>query len=580
MRRREFLKAAAATAISAPCIGWPTSGFGEAETWTPEPELLESLDNGIPRILESQRPNGQFGREPWICRDQNLVFPLAAAWHLKQSKHYQSEAVLDAVVKGGHALIDAQDSDGKWIFRKKDNSTWGMIHMPWTYSRWIRAYSMVREAMDAKDRTRWNAGLQLGYEEIARGLRRPHNIPCHHAMGLYCAGQVFERDDWRQKAQDFMQKVVAEQSPHGWWSEHVGPVVGYNFVYSDALGVYYRMSGDDRVLEALGRAARFHAAYTYPDGSSVETVDERNPYSGRIRLGNPGFSHSAAGRGYLRQQHGLHLSERKRFSTDYAANMLLYASSGPVEETAGGRDRLDYRMGDRARVVRKRPWFISLSAFTADVTKNRWIQDRQNFVSLFHDDVGMVIGGGNTKMQPLWSTFTVGDTELLSHTPGESKPDFIPDNGLIHVPDRAELVGSEDRPGVRLHYGEEVGAVTILPVTDRRARMVWEATSRTGLPVKGHVTLVVDHKEPVRFSNGNLVALEPTHLDQPFPEEGWIEHSGWRLSIPEGCRLMWPARRHNPYRKGGESGLSEARMVLELPFSQQIRRYDLELEIL
>ena len=64
MKRRDFLKAAAATAIAAPYIGLPSAGRSEEEAWTFEPELLASLDNGIPRILESQKPNGQFGSEP------------------------------------------------------------------------------------------------------------------------------------------------------------------------------------------------------------------------------------------------------------------------------------------------------------------------------------------------------------------------------------------------------------------------------------------------------------------------------------------------------------------------------------
>ena len=182
-------------------------------------------------------------------------------------------------------------------------------------------------------------------------------------------------------------------------------------------------------------------------------------------------------------------------------------------------------------------------------------------------------------MQPLWSTFTVGDTSLLSHTPGDPKPDFVPGDGLTHVPDRAELVGSEDRPGVRLSYGEEICAVTVHPESDRRARLIYEAASVSGFPVKGHATLVVDHKEPVRFSSGTLVTLEETQLDQPFADDGWIEQGGWRLTIPEGGRLIWPVLPHNPYRKGGESRPSEARMVVEMPFSKEERRYELVLEM-
>ena len=33
------------------------------KSWKPEPQLLESLDAGVPEILASQRPDGQFGRQ-------------------------------------------------------------------------------------------------------------------------------------------------------------------------------------------------------------------------------------------------------------------------------------------------------------------------------------------------------------------------------------------------------------------------------------------------------------------------------------------------------------------------------------
>ena len=33
--------------------------------------------------------------------------------------------------------------------------------------------------------------------------------------------------------------------------------------------------------------------------------------------------------------------------------------------------------------------------------------------------IGVFLGGGNTKLQPLWSTFTVGDVSLLKHKPGD-----------------------------------------------------------------------------------------------------------------------------------------------------------------
>lgn len=42
-----------------------------------------------------------------------------------------------------------------------------------------------------------------------------------------------------------------------------------------------------------------------------------------------------------------------------------------------------------------------LSAYHCEPGETRWIQDRQAFVSVFHDDTGLILTGSNTKLQPL-----------------------------------------------------------------------------------------------------------------------------------------------------------------------------------
>jgi hypothetical protein len=62
------------------------------------------------------------------------------------------------------------------------------------------------------------------------------------------------------------------------------------------------MSKDETVLPALQRAAKFHVVMTYPNGTPVETVDERNSYENTVVVPNVGFTFSPEGRGYLKKQ--------------------------------------------------------------------------------------------------------------------------------------------------------------------------------------------------------------------------------------------------------------------------------------
>lgn len=549
-------------------------------------DFLKRLVKAVPGILGSQDPaTGRFGTGVWICTDQNAIYPLAVAWatQSEDNPYYRDARVLEAIMSGGDALIAAQDKQGMWRFDKKDGSFWGMIYMPWTYSRWVRAYSLIRDAMPAERRKRWEDGLTLGYTGIARTqLGRVHNIPSHHAMGLYIAGTALNRPEWCEQARQFIPKVVAEQDPGGFWSEHYGPVVAYDYVYIDALGTYYAVSGDESVLPALRRASDFHAAFTYPDGSCVETVDERNPYKPGVRLGSVGFSFSPEGRGYLAQQLAILDRSGQEVGADDLASFILYAREGPaIPPPAAQSDRRFVLGKGDALIRRKGPWFICLSAYTCDIPTNRWQQDRQNLVSVFHDRVGLIVGGGNTKLQPLWSTFTVGDISLLKHTPGDENPKFTPDGPLWHVPSSAVIIQS-DPVGLKLKYGEEDCEVFLDIVDERTINLHAFSALNTGHPVEAHLTLIPHLDKPVETALGASKDLKTDRFTLSAEEAGgWISHAGWRVSMPAGSKAIWPVLPHNPYVKDGSTkSPDEGRIVISLPFSSSTREHSVAVSIL
>ncbi len=367
---------------------------------------LEELTGQLPKLLASQdKATGRFGQGIWIVTDQNAMLALAAAWSFRDAKnpYYHDRELLDTVMAAGDALIADQDPAGKWEFRKKDGSTWGKIYMPWTYSRWVRSYLLVRDAMPEDRRARWAEALKLGYEGISKDLRtaRPTNIPAHQAMGLYFAGQAFEKPEWRAQASEFLKKVVAAQNPAGYWTENNGPVVLYGAVYIDALATYAAASGDASVLAALRKAAQFFTYFTYPDGSAVETIDERNPYHARPAGANVGLTYTPEGQTLLARL----LRANKTLGSDLAAILLLYGKQGPALDRDPVESDCDYTLGDGEAAVRRRgPWYMVISALTSTVSKNRWFMDRQNLISVYHDRVGLILGGGNSKLQPQWST--------------------------------------------------------------------------------------------------------------------------------------------------------------------------------
>ena len=547
--------------------------------------LLGSLVEKVPGILKSFDPEtGRFGTGIWICGDQNLMYPLAVAYATpgEGNRYHKDPELLKVIIKSGDPLIENMDAEGRWIFEKKDGSTWGMIWMPWTYSRWIRSFGLVRDDMPPEARKKWTDSLTLGYTGISkRCLGGVHNIPTHHAMGLYIAGKVLDRPEWCQQAAEFMKKVVAAQSEGGYWSEGGGPVVLYDFVYVDALGTYYATSGDETVLAALEKAAAFHRHFAYPGGQNVETVDQRNPFHDRVEAGNVGFTFTPVGRAFLNNQWS-HLG-LDNLAPDLIASLLVYGEEGPIEEAPSPDAEQAFVLTeggvDRAATVRRGPWFVCLSAYTTPIVKSRWIQDRQNFVSIYHDKTGLILGGGNTKLQPAWSSFTVGDTSLLAHTPGDESPDFLPKGELYHVPSVAKLILEPD-PGLDLTYGPETCRVRIRLKDDRTLEYVLEASGESDLPAAAHLTLIPHINQPLETGGGQKVTLgtEPVSFS-PEQVGGQITYAGYRLHLPASASLHWPALPHNPYRKDGHANPSEGRIEIRVPFGKQHRKHDLRVEI-
>lgn len=552
----------------------------EWDNWPIRDYLVRSLAAGIEPVLASQDPeNGQFGTKPWICNDQNVLLPLAAAWSLAHPANpwHGDERLLAGIAKGGEALVDAQDENGAWIFRKKDNSTWGQVHQPWTYSRWIRAYALVREALPAGSKDRWEAGLRLGFTNLLpRAAGGTGNMNAHNMMAMYIAGICFEEEDWKQAAAGCLRRVEEEQEEGGYWSEHCGPLIGYNGVYVELLGLYYHFSRDDAVLDALRRAASYHANILLPDGSSTPGVDERQLYHRGVHTGNVGFTWSDEGRGYIAEQlwrrsnGGQDLAE-----PDYAANLLLYAGSGPAVPPPSTADESTTVINTVSSATKRiKPWQWTFTAFPCRPPRIRWVQDRQNLIDVYHDALGLVIGGGNTKLQPMWSTFTVGDTDQLKHTPGDTDPDLVPDIDLLWTPDLASINLEPRALRMALKFGPQDlnrqighGPYRVRGEVDADGEaLTLTFTAPTGRGARAHLPFL-NRASQLTGTDGSAIDLDESPIALPAERLGdHFTYAGLRVTVPQGTRLLWPSLPHNPYKRDGSAELSSGKLVLEMPF--------------
>lgn len=579
--------------------------------------FLRSLEAQAPAILASWNPGGRFGTEPWVVRDQDVLLPLALLYKTEGTKFHRDRNLLQKIAEGGNFLRERQDKKGMYPFDKKDGSNWGDVYMPWTYLRWIIAYDLLKDDLAPADRHRWEEGLQLGYAGIAAtelssasniypgplpGQPGPkegevipwiHNIPSHHAAGLYLAGKHFQRRDWMDQAHDFMGLVVAAQTEHGWWTEHSGPVVIYNRVYLESLAIYHHFSKDPVVGEALVLGNRFHLHYTYPDGTPIETIDERNyTYPVQFKKGeddtlhhlprlanlHPGFYASPEGHAMLGHLIGQYRSREEPIE---GADYLLLCL--PDKEMLGDKPvepEPRFFMENKALVARESPWVVSLSAYCCKRTPNRFIQDRQNLLSLFHKKTGLILGGGNTKIQPLWSTMTVGCTRLVSPEGSTRDSDLTPETRLSYVPDHAEIEETSELSWkLTVKTAGAVMEIETVLENDSTARLCFRLAtpSPTGATVTAHLPFIRYPESPVVFSDGSERALE---------SKSWaltgvtaLSHQNWKLTLPDCATVQWPALPHNPYSGDGHADIEEGRMVVSLPFGEHRDSFELHLSV-
>jgi len=492
----------------------------------------------------------------WRVINQDIIYPLALLYRTPGTRFHQDDDILDKALRGGDAIRDFQYPDGRVEFLKVDGSRWGPTYMCWTNYAWLEAYALLHDRMDETRRKRWEEGLTLAHDGQAREIRNlhVHNIPCWKAMSCYRAGQIFARSDWQEAGTAMIRAAVAAQQPGGYWSEHGGPSTLYNHVYVHALGLYHKFAGDERLQSTLEAATDFHQTFTYPGGAPVETVDGRVKYHDRIMtMGWVGFSACPRGRRLVR-----YLAERLDAGRDFPsfqggaiASTAQHLVEG--EEAAIDLDRVSFResYGDWAVVCRDGSWFGCLSAFTCSPHASRWGQDRQAFLSLWHDRFGLVMGGGNSKDQAEWSSFV---------TDGR----FVPDKGEM-LPD-----GS----GVALTYSK---IRCLLRLRFEGQRAVIEGAAEGG-PALQQFVVQVKPGDSVRSAAGREARLGDTPVHWNSRQLGeWLEVKGCRINVAPGAEFRWPTVAFNPYAVDGTAPFGSESGILAARIDGQPVRWEVEI---
>ena len=523
-------------------------------------EAIEVFDHPTGRFLA---PGGG-----WAVTNQDAILALALLYVTESTENpcHGDARMLELACRGGDALRDAQDDEGRVEFVKPDGSRWGKLYMPWSMYHWLETFRLLRPHLDDPRRARWENGLRLAYAGIARQIQtaqRAHNISTWNAMGLVRAGQTFDMPDWVRAGSAHILAAAHQQDPDGYWSEG-GPSTAYNMVYVHALGLYYDFTRDASILPALERALDFHLHFTYPDGRPVETIDGRVSYRDVVPLmGLPGFLPFPRGRRYSRFL--LECSRQAKSILNYLPHLAAAAlcSPGAVDEAPIPQEA-EFATNFRGRAIVRQagPWFLCLSGYLhsenslAESFRARFRLDRQNYLSIWHRSVGLIIGGGNSKFHPQCSTFS-----ML-----QGRERWV-------QAEAADLSAGGDADSALYRYGRVACELRVRILDPSAIEISMRAGGGDCQAMRGGFTM------PLRPGQRLVSSLEaaPLTLDlrQSYVQdwasensgsERWIMGEGWRLDLPPGSAFEWPHYRYNPYvpNYGGSDDMAVAAVSVPL----------------
>jgi hypothetical protein len=435
---------------------------------------------------------------------------------------------------------------------------------------WLEAYRLLERELSEQHRTRWRQALVDLVNKLAADVAEKEAYPSYAspfistspnhlslwASTVYLGGKVFSNPEWEQLGKRVLHRFATEeQAPDGYWGEHSrnGPTTGYDYLTATAVALYYEHSHDTAAQETLRRSTDFHKFFTYPDGTPVETINDRNRYWGVSPWGHFGFSHFADGRRYAGFLTSLFTTNDLSLETlGRLAQNALYFHEGPTTPIPQDQPRYYHQMSVPAGIRKSGPWVTCLSGLIATPTTSRWYLDRQGHLSVFHEKLGLIITGANSKSQPELATFT---EKVGGH--------------VVHTPTSSRLKMSDNTDQLALAYNSFFAVLEVMPASDKRQefRFVITPTGRIA-EADLNLQLVLKPGEALETSVGRRVVLDDKPIRWSTEDVGdWIRHHGWTLKLPPGARLVWPIYPFNSYRNGPETELVHAVATMSFALS-------------
>ncbi len=457
----------------------------------------------------------------------------------------------------------------KGVFEPRGDSDWDSY-------MWLETWRLLERELGQDRRARWQRCLEenvvLVFSDAAERYdfawyNSPYTgtSPNHYSLwaaNLLLAGRLFGNKVWEELGLKILRRFAAtEQTSDGYWGEHSrsGPTIGYNHLTLSAVALYWEYTKDPVALAALRRATNFHKNFTWPDGTPVEAVNDRNRHWGVSSWSHYAFSNFPDGRRYAEFLTGFFQPDRMTMGNlGRLAQDALYFHEGPTASIPQDQHRYTYQMSIPAGIRKTAPWVVALSGIIdTQAINSQFYLDRQAHLSVFHEKLGLIISGANSKRQPELATFS---EKLMGQ--------------VVHLPLSSRLQMSDNQDRLSLAFNTFFSDLYIpRPAKDELSfRFV---ISGRGTPAEEpRLTLQLGLKagETLETGAGRKVTLGADRIElQAVDIGGWIRHHGWTMKVDPTARLIWPVYPHNPYANAPETNIEHAVGALSVPLRLKSR---------
>jgi hypothetical protein len=537
------------------------------------------LEGQVERLLAEQQEDGAFVSPggAYSVYEQNVMYPLALQY-VSEGKYHGDERLLTAICRSGDRHARELNEQGQWEVITP-GGRWGWFYDEWRLYFWLETVLLLGDRLGAERLAEWDAAIERVAAGIARNMREKRDegvidfvegtgfsSPNHMAWHfLVCrrAGVRYRHDDWVALADELFEQMREGQTEDGFWVESRAPAVGYNAISLLAVGLYAEHRWPDvpgEWMSAIERGMDAQINWTYPGGGEVAEIDGRQRYHGPSGHVLPaicaGWERGAAA---LRESVA-HLTSQERIGNHGLAFM---AETARYLERHEREDRDGFRpvtRNWRARAFeagwrRVGPWQATLSGLVTPRYESRWRLDIANLIGIYHKEHGLLAGGGHSKNDPRWATFTV-------QPPGGGEPLWLPTSAQVtlRVEYRLELWYGESAAQVSLRLGARAATVrfTLLALPARytvTARLLRPLAPGSAVVAPDGETWTLDAEQPVVWR---------------MPERGGkIGIGAVRYRLPAGASFVWPRLPFNPYNRQGTASAGEAFAAFEATLNVQ-----------